>query len=300
MRALVTGAQGFLGRRLVARLAADGWSVVCAVRTATDEASLAMGAGEINDFERLIDAAGPDVIFHLAGRMTGTARDLYEANTVLAANLLTAVQRQSARPVVTLVGSAAEYGRVGEDGLAVTENHPCQPLSDYGISKLAQTLTGLAHAQAGVPVIIGRVFNPLGPGMPQTLALPNFATQIIRGVDETLRVGDLDVERDFIDADEAMRLLAGLPSDPANLGQVFNICSGVAFRLRDLVERMIGMVGRPLRLVTDPSRLRANDVRRVVGSTVRLAAAGLAPKPPDMDRILRKLLDDAMAEGIRQ
>ena len=190
---------------------------------------------------------------------------------------------------MVLAGSAAEYGHVPEALLPVCEDAPCNPLTHNGISKHAQTMLGLAHARAGLRVLVARVFNPVGAGMPQRLALASFARQLREGC-ENLTVGNLEVARDFIHVAEAARLIAALASRQEVYGRIFNICSGEAFQLRPLVQEMVRLSGRPVRLDVSPALLRPGEMRQFHGSVARLTAAGLSVRVPDFSRILPELL----------
>jgi nucleoside-diphosphate-sugar epimerase len=293
-RALVTGANGFVGGAVSARLVVDGWHVVRAVRSPiggpADAIVLGQNAWDRDTFASAIESVRPDVVFHLAGITRATnAADFYHTNIALSANLLDAIATASVRPAVVLIGSAAEYGDIAPDLLPAREDGPCQPVTDYGISKFAQTLLGMARARSGVAVLVARLFNPVGAGMPRHLALASFAEQLRHGASE-LSVGDLDVTRDFIDVAEAARLIVLLVSEPRNFGRVFNICSGIDTNLRMLVEDMIRLSGRPVRLVIDQARLRPVEVRRFTGDTGRLRAAGISVGSPDFTRLLPELL----------
>lgn len=294
-RALVTGANGFLGRRVVARLEADGWAVVRAVRAAPDPVpagTLVLGAGPWSaaSLAAALDAAAPDVVFHLAGSAWAEpVAALYETNLMLAARLLDAAAARTPSPAVVLTGSAAEYGFVPEDRQPVSEDQPCAPVTHHGIAKHAQTQLGLAWAQAGLPVLIARLFNAVGAGMPQRLALASFAAQIRDGA-TVLEVGDLDVMRDFIDVAEAARLIVTLAADPTRFGQVVNICSGIGVPLRPMVEDMIRRSGQPIGISVAQARLRPGEMRVLRGDTARLRAAGLAAQAPDFARLLPTLL----------
>lgn len=127
--------------------------------------------------------------------------------------------------------------------------------------------------------------------MPSKLALASFAEQL-RTADNVLVTGDLDVARDFIDVVEVARLMVALASRPDNYGQVFNICSGMTFHLRPLVEEMIRLTGRQIRLSISPARLRPGDMRAFGGDIARVHAAGLCVNPPDFSVILPALLAD--------
>ena len=288
-RALLTGASGFLGRHIAARLGAEGWAVARLGR-APAPGTLVRPVWDGAVFAEILAETAPDVVFHLAGSAWATpVSALYETNLMLAARLLDAVAARATPPAVVLIGSAAELGFVPADAQPVTEDFPCAPTTHHGIAKLAQTRLGQAWARAGLKVLVARLFNPVGAGMPAGLALPSFAAQI-RAADRVLRVGNLDVARDFIDVAEAARLIVALAGDPARLGQTVNICSGVATRLRPLVEAMIRLSGRDIAIEVDPARVRPGEMRVLTGSIARLRAAGLVPEAPDFARVLPALL----------
>jgi nucleoside-diphosphate-sugar epimerase len=294
-RALVTGASGFVGRHLATQLETDGWHVIRAVRA--EPAGLApgyLGLGrapwDAAHFASAIDEIRPDVVFHMAGATWAeSAAAFYAANVMLAAYLLDAVAASETRPAVVMAGSAAEYGPVTDNRLPVHEEMVCNPVTHNGISKYAQTLLGLAHARAGLRVLVARIFNPVGVGMPQGLALASFAAQVKNGCD-ILRVGNLDVTRDFIAVEEAVRLIAALASGGQHYGQVVNICSGHGTYLRFLVEGLIDFSGRQIELEVSPARVRLGEMSHFYGDTSRLRAAGLTVQTPDFSQILPQLL----------
>jgi nucleoside-diphosphate-sugar epimerase len=308
-RALVTGATGFIGRHLVAQLAAEGWAVTCVARgplraAPSTPGSMMLELGpapwSVESLKQALEASGPEVVFHMAGTTrTASLADLYAVNTGLAATLFDAVEAHTGtpqpNPLIVLAGSAAEYGEVAPDALPVAEGHPCAPSTDYGVSKYAQTLVGLARARRGLNVMVARIFNPIGPGMPSHLALASFAQQLRLGV-TAVRVGDLDVERDFIDVSEAARLVVALSANPPRRdehnGIVWNICSGRALSVRDLVDELVRLCGRSVTLEIDPARLRPGQMRSFHGSTARLAAVGLFPQAPEFATLLPLLLAD--------
>lgn len=292
--AFVTGASGFIGRHLVATLEQTGWRV--AVARHGSGAGRGPNLGPFPWTATRIRAAlsevGPDVVFHLAGlSRASSAAELFQANTVAVAELLDAAAQENCAPKVVLAGSAAEYGRVPPEAIPVTEAHPCRPITDYGVSKHAQTLLGLARSSSGQPVLIARIWNPVGAGMPSHLALSNFAAQITTMPPKGgfLRVGNLDVARDFIDVWELARLLVRLAEHPDATG-VVNLCSGRAYVLRELVESLVRWSGRNIKLVQDPSRIRVGELPLLYGDTSRLESFGLRPVAPDFDTILPRLL----------
>jgi nucleoside-diphosphate-sugar epimerase len=286
VKALVSGSTGFIGRHLTAHLRAHGWDV----------AVTPPGGDAADRAERLAAAlhdAAPVVVFHMAGlNRADHPAALYQANLVLTAHLLEAAARQPRPPLVILAGSAAEYGSVPPDCVPVCETQRCHPLTDYGIAKYAQTLMAEAYGVAGLPVVVARLWNPVGPGMPAHFALASFAAQLAAMPPEggTLRVGNLDVERDFLEVREVARLVVGLAMRQQAIGQVVNICAGRAWRLRALVDDMIRLSGKPVSVAVDPHRVRAGEPAVLCGHAGRLAHLGLAPALPDFDVILPEFL----------
>jgi len=297
MRLLMTGATGFLGRHIVA--AADSQTLLYATRAsqAADQQEVALGPAPWThaDFTRALVAARPDVVLHCAGAIhSPDARACFETNAVLAAELLRAVVELDQPPRVILIGSAAEYGFVPADAQPVVETYPCAPRTDYAVAKHAQTLLGHAAGMRGLPVLVARLFNPVGVGMPHQLALPSFARQIVGPeARPVLRVGDLSVERDFLDVEEAARLLLALAALPDWPWRLVNICSGRAYRLGDLLDGLIAASGARVVVRTDPTLLRFGDMPVLTGSTSRLVSVGLAPRAPDFALLFPRLLAEA-------
>jgi nucleoside-diphosphate-sugar epimerase len=302
MRLLLTGGTGFLGRHILA--AATDWQVTGVTRAAkaSTPGELALGPGPWTraDFARALAEVRPDVVLHCAGAAHAPdSRSCFEANTVLAAELLSAAAASSRPPRVVLIGSAAEYGVVPLDKQPVAETFQCLPRTEYGVAKYAQTLLGSAAAMRGLPVLVARLFNPVGVGMPGQLALPSFARQIAGSESRcVLRVGDLSAARDFLDVAEAARLLLGLAAMADWPWPVVNVCSGRAWRLGELLDGLIAVSGIEVRAEPDPALLRPGDMPVLTGRTERLVSVGLAPAEPDFSVLLPRLL--AHARGFTQ
>lgn len=294
MRVLLTGSSGFLGRHVSQSPAAVGWTILRASRApvalAKDEVALGPAPWTRDSFARALATSRPDIVLHCAGETrSANSRACFEANAILAGELLAAVADASAPVRVILVGSAAEYGIVPARAQPVPETHPCAPRTEYGVAKYAQTLLGLAAAARGLPVLMARMFNPVGIGMPSHLALPSFARQLAAG-QRVLRVGDLSAERDFLDVAEAARILLGLAALPTWPWPLVNLCSGRAYSLRGLLDQLVAATGLHVTIETDPMLLRPGDMPVFVGSTERLATLGFPPEAPDFEAILPKLV----------
>jgi nucleoside-diphosphate-sugar epimerase len=304
MRVLVTGASGFVGRSVLTELRKRGLEAVAVSRTVlpgvTSEGTRLLSdpsdAAEVRD---LLLSVEPQIVLHLAGVATAPSySDLYEANVVFAANLLDAALAMPHKPRVLLAGSAAEYGPVAAALQPVREDVACRPNTAYGASKLAQTSHAFVAASRGLPVVVARLFNPIGPSMPKSLALGSFAHQIAR-MDKSggvLATGDLDVVRDFMDIRTTAKLMVDLSLATNVSAEVVNVCTGEGLRLLDLTQRLIAVSGVPVELRHDESRRGNSDVRVFVGNPSKLKELGLQAEASHMDSILEAILRSAREE----
>lgn len=234
--------------------------------------------------------AEPDVVFHLAGLARGDDLSRMLAINVLGTeNVLNAGSRLPTPPQVVIPGSAAEYGRQDE-GRPLDEQSSLRPISVYGLSKTAQVLLAQSLAQRNqVPVVIGRVFNAIGPGEPDTMMSGSIAAQIAACEagerSPVIRVGNLTPKRDFVDVRDIARAL-WMISMHGRSGEVYNICSGQARQIDDVVRQMVSLSTMPIVLVSDPDRQRPSDVPCSVGDPSRLhRATGWKPAVPFMQSL---------------
>jgi GDP-4-dehydro-6-deoxy-D-mannose reductase len=300
-RAIVTGAQGFIGRSLVNALRRNGVDVRTVGRQSPEPTHFVLEeeSWESPALQRIVDDIVPDCIFHLVGAARGTASELTRINVGLTQALLRALRRTSLQPLLVIAGSAAEYGSAIIDGEPIRETAVCAPLSAYGVSKHTQTREALGYADAtGKPVLVARIFNPIGPGMPPHLVIGDFARQLaaIEGRRGTLRVGNLDVRRDMIDVDHIAALLFGLAANPEARG-VVNVCGGQAPLLRDLVEMLIAVCGREIAIEVDQARVRANEPHTIVGSTDLLTKFGCPPPATNFPAVIARVWQEMEASG---
>lgn len=293
-RAIVTGGKGFIGRYLVAGLRRRGLRVTTIGRTPLEDPCHVALGGEmwnVPQLARILRDHEPEAIFHLAGSATGGQAELEQLNVGLAASLMQALRETGQRPVLIIAGSATEYGAAIVDSVPISETSECAPIGAYGQTKLAQTRAALAFGDAtGTPVLVARIFNPIGAGIPPHLALGAFAAQIasVNGSNGTLRTGNIDVERDFIDVEHVATLLHNLALKPEARG-IINICSGEAVRLRLLVDELISVSGKSIDIEIDPSRVRPQELCVIAGSAALLTKHGEPPPPTDYSAVISSI-----------
>lgn len=251
MRWIVTGSSGFLGRAVTARLAERQGDAVIGIRRRVrgndQEIAADLSTISVDALAHLIENVAPDALIHCAGR-TPPARpvDYWSENTRSTANLVAACAQISADIPVVLVGSAAELGPVPADRLPVSEACPCRPRDSYGLSKWAATVAGLGGPRAGrSAVVVGRVFNLIGPGMPATQAFGRFARELAGAPCDpvTIAASDLDARRDFLDVRDAAGALIAL-AEHGRAGEVYHVATGVSHSIGDGLGVLICSSGR--------------------------------------------------------
>jgi GDP-4-dehydro-6-deoxy-D-mannose reductase len=276
VKALVTGASGFVGRHLCAHLEACGDEVVAADR-ATHHSAAELDINDADATARLFAEVQPDVVYHLAGwsDVGGSWADpvgVLRANAEGTLNVLEACRHASVGRVL-VVSSADVYGIVAEDDLPIPEEHPLRPVSPYAASKTAADFLALqAWLGHGQDVVRIRAFNHLGPGQSDRFVASAIASRIAaneRDGSDLVPVGNLAARRDFTDVRDVVRAYRLLLEHGAP-GDVYNVCSGRAVAVQQLADLLLGLANAPMRLVVDPDRYRPVDVPVVLGDPSRL------------------------------
>ncbi|MDE2976999.1 MAG: GDP-mannose 4,6-dehydratase [Acidobacteriota bacterium] len=306
-RVLVTGAEGFVGGRLVPRLVARGAAVIACHAPGTviandDDAGARVPVERItldirdrDTVDRVFRDTAPDAVVHLAGLSDVQASwrridDYYRVNVEGSENIVSAARDLSATCRLVVASSAEVYGPVPEAELPVRETRGLEPGSPYAVTKAAAERLSLP-----LGAIVVRSFNLIGPGQGANFALPSFATQVAAieaGREEpVLRVGNLTPRRDFVHVDDgadayALLLECGEP------GSVYNVARGEAIELESALTRLIRLSGLEVEIRQDPDRIRPADVPVMCGDASRLRALGWRPKR-SFDQALEAIWEDA-------
>jgi len=316
MRALVTGAAGFVGQWLVRALLDAGHDVTgltpvdptaAAALLSTDEqAAVDWVLGDVrraDDIRKALDKGAPEWVFHLAGisSVPGASGDpgaAAEVNVVGAAQLLGEIRVRRRvgvlDPAVLIVGSAEQYGRHDKSDLPLEETAEQRPLTVYAATKAAQEIIALeAFRSEGVRVIATRSFNHSGPGQSGAFLLPALVRRALALRSSSsdrraaLALGNLTSTRDFLhvaDVTEAYIALAAR----GRAGEVYNVSSGVGVSVKELAVQVLAATGVKAPLTTDPSLARTVDVPALVGNNARLRdATGWEP-----EKTVRDLIED--------
>jgi GDP-4-dehydro-6-deoxy-D-mannose reductase len=294
MKALITGAGGFVGRHLVAHLESQGDEVLT-----TDRASDGL---DITDAPALLETfrrRRPEVVYHLAGASDvggswSTPQATFRSNAEGTLNVLWAARESGVQRVLT-VGSADVYGKVSAEDLPITEQLDMRPVSPYAASKAAADHVAVqAHLGYGQDVVRARPFNHLGPGQSNRFVAAALAERVARNEvsgESKVAVGNLSPQRDFTDVRDVVRAYR-LLVEHGTAGEVYNVCSGRAIAVQTLADQFIEMAEIPMELVTDPDLERPVDIPVLLGDNSRIRAdTGWEPEIP-LEVTLRDLLDD--------
>jgi GDP-4-dehydro-6-deoxy-D-mannose reductase len=290
---LVTGATGFAGGHLLDSLT-DHAPVVAWYRPEghppDPNRHLDWRAVDLLDPAAVADSIEdtmPAVIYHLAGAPqvdTSWASVVPHLRTnMLGTHHLLEAVKQLGRPCRVLVVSSAQIYQVSDEPL--DESAPLIPPSPYGLSKLAQDQLALRACQdEGLDVVIARPFNHAGPRQRAAFAVSSFARQIARIEAElappVLAVGNLDTRRDLTDVRDVVDAYRVMMATAA-AGRPYNICSGRAWKIGDLLEELLHFSRVRIAVTVDEQRLRPSDVPVVQGDASRIRAElGWEPRIP--------------------
>jgi len=309
VKVLITGIAGFAGSHLAELALHEGAAVCGTLLPGAPADNLAALRGRVETVPcdltepgaagRVLAELRPARVFHLAGAsVVGTSwarrADVLRQNLEGTFQLLEGLR---ARPVPCLLVSSAElYGVVPESAQPITEAQPVAPLSPYALSKACQELYAGYYVRAeGVPIVIARAFNHVGPRQGPGFVWSDIARQvaaILAGRQApVLEVGTLTTRRDFTDVRDVVRAY-WLALERGTPGEVYNVASGRAVAIREVVDGFLALAGRPIEVRPVAARVRPIDLPLLLGDAGRLRAlTGWKPEIP-----LEQSLADVLAD----
>jgi GDP-4-dehydro-6-deoxy-D-mannose reductase len=298
MKALVTGASGFVGPHLVAHLEASGDQVVAVDRGGATPVDVT----DRDAVQAVMRDVRPAAVYHLAAlshvaESWSAAANSFRVNAEGTLNVLVAASDAGVGRVL-VVGSAEEYGAVREADLPIDEDTPLRPMTPYGASKVAADYLALqAYLGGGLETVRARPFNHTGPGQSPRFLVPALARRVAeaeRAGEDKVLVGSLDPVRDITDVRDVVRAYRSLV-ERGEPGEVYNVCSGRGTTVREIAERLLAHAHRNLELVVDENLVRKVEVPRLVGNPSKIGTdIGWSPEI-DIDRTLDDVLAAARA-----
>ena len=306
MKVLVTGGSGFIGSNLTRQLLSEGHSVVVLDNLQSGYRSniealpeAVFIQGDVRDAGTVMRAAaGAKCIFHLAasvGNKRSIDMPLDDAQTnVLGTLNILETARKLTIPKVVFSSSAGVFGELKT--LPIREDHPAEPDSPYGASKLGAEKAGLAYAKLyGIQFVALRYFNVYGPNQrldPYGNVIPIFVFRMLRGEPLTI-FGDGEQTRDFVSVDDVVQANIRAAAAPGVWG-AFNIGSGSRISINELVTKLTALSG--IRPVVKYGPPRAGDVRHSLADIDAARRAFGFDPTRDMDQKLTRYLAWARTE----
>lgn len=280
MSLLITGADGFTGRVLVAVASERGYAVQALSADLTDKVAVAQA----------VAALKPTAVVHLAG-ISFVAHaddtDFYRVNVIGTQNLLAALAALPQTPrTVILAGSAYVYGNCKTS--PITERQPVAPGNHYALSKLAMEYIARTYLDR-LPIVITRPFNYTGPGQAPAFLIPKLVRHFAERA-AVVELGNLDVEREFNDVRMVGEAYLAL-LEKGQPGEVYNICSGQPHALREVIDLLERITGHSLQVRVNPSFVRADEVRSLYGCPQKLHACVGPLAPYSLEATLRWMLN---------
>jgi GDP-4-dehydro-6-deoxy-D-mannose reductase len=307
-RVLITGATGFVGRYLARELADPASFEVFGtsfpdVPPPDERTSFFLDLRDATAVRDLLRRLRPDWVFHLAAvsqvRTSWEKREETFATNVMGTfHLFEAVRQEAPAARVLFISSSDVYGIVTEPDKILTENDPVRAVNPYACTKAAGELLARFYADVeGLDIVTTRPFPHTGPGQGPDFVCSDWARQLVRmergEAQPTIRVGNLDVCRDFVDVRDVVRAYV-LLLEKGRRGEVYNVCRGTAVPLREILETLIVEVGLrprlPVTVEVDAAKLRKADQPLLRGSAAKLRAeTGWTPRV-DFRQTLRDLV----------
>lgn len=309
-KVLITGISGFAGSHLAEYCLSKGAKVFGTIRWRSRMENI----DHIKDKLHLLDCdirdassvssmlaeIRPDYIFHLAAQSFvptswKAPAETLTTNIIGEVNIFEAVRELKLNPRIQLACSSEEYGLVYENEIPIKETNPLRPLSPYGVSKVAQDLLGYQYHQSyEMHIVRTRAFNHEGPRRGEVFVISNFAKQIAmieKGLCEpVIKVGNLEAYRDFTDVRDVAKAY-WLALEKGEPGDVYNIASGKAVKIRDMLNMLLEMSRVKVKIEQDSSRMRPSDVLILLGDSTKFREkTGWQPEIP-FEKTLKDTLD---------
>jgi GDP-4-dehydro-6-deoxy-D-mannose reductase len=304
---LITGGAGFAGSHLIDLLGGEGAEIVAwhrpggtAPPSRTASSHVTWQSIDLLDetaVHRAIAELTPSAVYHCAGaahvgRSWENTTSTFAINVRGTHHLLDGLRRVGSPAKVLVPSSALVYATAEK---AFAEDDALVPSSPYALSKLAQEMEGTRAGGDGLHVTIARAFNHTGPRQDPFFAASGFARRIADieagRWEPEIAVGNLDARRDLTDVRDTVRAYR-LILEQGAVGRPYNVSSGRAITIRELLDRLLARARVPIRVRIDPSRYRPNDVPLLLGDPTRIQSElGWLPEIP-LDRTLDDLLED--------
>lgn len=295
---LITGASGFLGNALWQHLESCYHEYnIFGVDVRRSSRKVNMIVCDLKNparVKRLLFRTKPQYIFHFAGGRNGDRQNLLDENFRTTQTLFESIaELKEYKPRIVIPGSAAEYGKPPKGIKQLNENILPQPESWYGFVKYLQTSLSLMYARKGLDIVVSRMFNISGYGTPAGLVIGKFAQEIVKleknQNTDTIEAGDLSGQRDFLDIGDVCKALVAIARRGVR-GQIYNVCSGKTYLIRDLVQKLISLSTIKGIVLNEKIRSVSESFDAIGSNKAIESKTGWSPRIP-MERSLKNTLE---------
>lgn len=230
--------------------------------------------------EKTISRFQPKYILHLASYSSVAFSwknpvKSFQNNTNIFLNLLEAAHSVKTGIRIISVGSSEEYGDLTKGQAKFCEEDTLHPVSPYAVARVSQEMLSKVYAKGfGLDIVMTRSFNHIGPGQKEIFVVASFAKRLVEmkksGTTSTkLMTGDISLIRDFVDVRDVVRAYDGLLKK-GRKGEIYNICSGIGYSLRDIIEQLASILDMKVQIETDEGLIRPIDNKVIVGSNEKI------------------------------
>ena len=303
-RVLITGVNGYVGNHLsrvirekFSQAELFGLDVAGSNKSLEQKRIFFTDIADENKVAKIMKSVKPDYIFHLAGVINSRNwEELYLGNVDKTGKFLELIAKSKSSARIIIPGSAAEYGGVAKADLPITEKHLPNPLTLYGLSKVFQTNIARYYSSIGLNVAVGRIFNFIGNGIPDYMAIGAFLDQIKKiksgKSKKIIKVGNIKTKRDYLDIYDICTGLIAI-AKKGRRGEIYNICSGRSISMEEILRMMINKSGLNVKIIIDKKRIKKSDINDTYGSNKKIRKeTGWKPGIPIESSIRKALLSE--------
>lgn len=305
-KALIIGGAGFVGQYLADYLQKDCGYTVCSTKMKNEE--IPGAEYEVKDMnllvkeevEAVIAEFAPDYIFHLAAQSSvavswSNPQLTVDVNIKGTVQLLDVLKEAEYAGRVLLIGSGEEYGRIRPEEVPIIEDTVLRPGNIYAATKSCQNMIAGIYAKAyGLKLIMVRAFNHVGPRQAPQFVVSDFCKQVAEvemGLREpVIHVGNLKAERDFTDVRDVVAAYECLVR-LGESGETYNVGSGTAYSIETILNKIIALSGREIRVEVEQERLRPVDVPLIVADITKITEQTGWKREISLEQTLRDTLD---------
>lgn len=290
MRVLITGGTGFVGTHLIPFLRSRAADIAVLASSGRPAANVGLKYYDVDirnadGVREVLREFTPHHVYHLAGISTVAdswtdPRLTYEVNVLGAYNLFEGAMNLPSPPRILNISTSQVYA---PSPWPLTEDSPVGPENPYAASKAMAELVAMQYRKFTIGgIITARAFNHTGPGQPASFVLPSIAKQFAEIQSgkrpPILTLGNVNVKRDFTDVRDVVRAYGSL-LEKGKPGETYNVCSGTAVTLADVLDRFQALAGIKVTIESDPDKVRSNEVSEVCGDAAKIRdATGWSPE----------------------